>query len=142
MVYEVLIILVPFVSVVLGIAFWLYFGSKTADKVGVAQEVVKIEDAKTAAEMMLDFLYHGMDGSTRQNRECLDAGCDGHGVMRSSRDITKAVMCAHRAGGRLVLRKKDERDIESSANTMMEVKKVLSEMDIERAKQMRRKYRR
>ena len=140
--YDILIPLVPFMSVVFGIVSWLYFGAKTADRMGVAAEKVKLEDAKTATEMMLDFLSNSMEGLDRKYNECKKAGCDGYIVMRESLDIAKAVMCVHRMGGRLVLRKKDDRDIENPANSVLDVSKILSEMDIARAKIIRRKYRR
>lgn len=140
--YDVLIPLAMFISGVVGIVSWLYFGAKTADRMGVAAEMVKLEDAKTAAEMMLDFLSNSMEGLDRRHNECTKAGCDGYDVMRGSLEIAKAVMCAHRMGGRLVLRKKADRDIENPANAVLDVSKILSEMDIARAKIIRRKYRR
>ena len=62
--------------------------------------------------------------------------------MRKSKDIATLVHCVHKAGGRLVARRVERKDIECGENTVLEVKKKLTELDIERAKRVDRKYRR
>jgi hypothetical protein len=62
--------------------------------------------------------------------------------LRDSKDIATLVHCVHKVGGRLVARRVDRKDIECKTNTVLEVKKKLTELDIERAKRVNRKYRR
>lgn len=115
---------------------------KKSMMMGVRDFGIKPEDSGEAAKMLVDYLHGATDGDKRHNDECRQAGCDGGSVLRDSKDIAVLVHCVHKAGGRLVARRVDGKDIECEANTVLEVKKKLTELDIERAKRVDRKYRR
>lgn len=109
---------------------------------GVRDFRITPEDSSEAAKMLVDYLHMATDGDKRHNDECGQAGCDGYPILRKSKDIATLVHCAHKTGGRLVARRVDRKDIECEANTVLEVKKKLTELDIERAKRVNRKYER
>ena len=115
---------------------------KKSMMMGVRDFGITPEDSSEAAKMLVDYLHGATDGDKRHNDECGQAGCDGYPILRKSKDIATLVHCAHKAGGRLVARRVERKDIECGENTVLEVKKRLTELDIERAKRVDRKYRR
>lgn len=109
---------------------------------GVRDFRITPEDGREAAKMLVDYLHECTEGEKRHCDECGQAGCDGYRTLRDSKDIATLVHCVHKVGGRLVARRVERKDIECAANTVLEVKKKLTELDIERAKRVNRKYRR
>ena len=116
-------------------------GKKSA-MMGVRNFRTDAEDSREAAKMLVDYLHECTEGEKRHHDECNQAGCDGLFTLRNSKDIATLVHCAHKVGGRLVTRRVERKDIECEANTVLEVKKKLTELDIERAKRIDHKYRR
>lgn len=121
----------------------MYFGGKTLKRMGATGENIKQEDCEEATSMIVDYLNHSLwdQGRARGFAET-SAGCDSLTVLRKSREIAEVIKEVHLYGGRLVLRKVDDRDIEDARNTPLEVKKYLTGLDIARAKRVERKYRR
>lgn len=115
---------------------------KKSRTMGVRDFRIAPEDSREAAKMLVDYLHGCTEGENRHHNECSQAGCDGYMTLRDSKDIAVLVHCLHKVGGRLVARRVDRKDIECEANTVLEVKKKLTELDIERAKRVDRKYRR
>ena len=113
---------------------------KKERKMGVTSEKCDMIGCNDAARMLVDYIYHRMDGDKRQHEECIMAGCDGNIVVRESKDVGLLVNFVHKAGGRLVARRVSEKDIECENNTVLEVKKQLTELDIARAKRIKDKY--
>lgn len=114
---------------------------KKSMMMGVRDFRITPEDSREAAKMLVDYLHECTEGEKRHHDECGQAGCDGLFTLRDSKDIATLVHCVHKVGGRLVARRVDRKDIECEANTVLEVKKKLTELDIERAKRVNRKYR-
>ena len=115
---------------------------KKSVTMGVRDFRITPEDSSEAAKMLVDYLHECTEGEKRHHDECSLAGCDGLFTLRDSKDIATLVHCVHKVGGRLVARRVDRKDIECKTNTVLEVKKKLTELDIERAKRVNRKYRR
>ncbi len=115
---------------------------KKSMTMGVRDFRITPEDSREAAKMLVDYLHECTEGEKRHHDECMQAGCDGYMTLRDSKDIATLVHCVHKVGGRLVARRVERKDIECEANTVLEVKKKLTELDIERAKRVNRKYRR
>ena len=115
---------------------------KKSVTMGVRDFRITPEDSREAAKMLVDYLHECTEGEKRHHDECNQAGCDGLFTLRDSKDIATLVRCVHKVGGRLVARRVDRKDIECEMNTVLEVKKKLTELDIERAKRVNRKYRR
>lgn len=136
-----MISIVGFVLIAAAVFCMFRFTAKDMRRCRIQIEDVSLDDAITAREMMVDFLERKIREAGRRCDECKEAGCDGSLVLRDSMDIAKAIMLAHEVGGRLVLRKSGEGDVEDTLNTVLEVKKKLSEMDMERAKRLQRKQR-
>lgn len=109
---------------------------------GVRDFTIKLEDSSEAAKMLVGYLHGCTEGEKRHCGEWMYAGCDGFSTLWESKDVATLVHCVHKAGGRLVARRVEKKDIECDANTVLEVKKILSDLDIERAKRINRKYRR
>lgn len=99
-----------------------------------------LDDTLEANKMMLEFLHHSMDGDSRQWHEC-DKGCEG-AMFVMEKDITLAEMIGdiHSVGGRIVLRKVADQDIEKSENTKAVVCRVRADADVELAKSIDKKY--
>lgn len=115
---------------------------KKSMAMGVRDFRITPEDSREAAKMLVDYLHECTEGEKRHHDECNQAGCDGLFTLRDSKDIATLVRCVHKVGGRLVARRVDRKDIECETNTVLEVKKKLTALDIERAKRVSRKYRR
>lgn len=115
---------------------------KKSRMMGVRDFGITPENSGEAAKMLVDYLHGATDGDKRHNDECGQAGCDGYLILRNSKDIAVLVRCVHKAGGRIVVRRVDRKDIEREENSVLEVQKKLTELDIERAKRVGRKYRR
>lgn len=137
-----MISIIGFVLFFAAIFCMFYFTAKDMKRCRIRLENTSLDDAITAREMMVNFLEKKIRDAGRRCDECNEAGCDGSIVLRDSMDIAKAIILAHEVGGRLVLRKSGDWDVESPLNTVHEVKKKLSEMDVERAKRLERKKRR
>lgn len=134
--------IIGFVLIVAAVFCMFYFTAKDVKRCHIRLEKTSLGDANTAREMMVDFLEKKIRDVGRRCDECKEAGCDGSFVLRNSMDIAKAIILAHEVGGRLVLRKSGDGDVEDPLNTVFEVKKKLSDMDIERAKRLESKNRR
>lgn len=115
------------------------YGGRRAKRLGVKGEIVKSEDCMVAVEMLIDYLNDSLSLEDRIINGT-DTGCDGLAVLRNSRELADFVAKVHENGGRLVLRKKSDEDIECGENTRLEVEKILSDMDIARAKRIRNNY--
>lgn len=128
------------------LAVFLFLGkmqdAKKRDMLGCREKETKIENCTEAAHMMVNFMHDGMNGDTRQHNECKQAGCDGLFTIKDSKDIVSLVKLVHLTGGRLVVRRVESKDIECEKNTVLEVKKILSDMDIARARHIDDKFRR
>ena len=134
--------------IIIGLFFLFAFLVEDSRKVsrrmkaaGARLKRVKTEDGMEASHMMNDYIYELMDKDERQHKECDLAGCSGHCVMRNSKEIKALVVFAHLAGGRLVVRRVSDKDIEVEKHTKLEVQKILSDMDIARARSIDAKYR-
>ena len=106
---------------------------KRCSMMGVHDCSADMEDCREAADMMVRFIHEGMEGTGRFHDECNQAGCDGFFTLTGSADIAALVRSAHLVGGRLVVRRVDDKDIECEKNTVLEVKDALADMDYERS---------
>lgn len=110
----------------------MYYGGNQMSRIGAVHEA-PYEECEEAKRMLLKWIMDEFDNQGRVENDT-DAGCSSPYVMTESREITMLVKKVHENGGRLVLRKQADHDIECAANTGLEVRKQLSEMDIRRAK--------
>lgn len=144
-VMEVLFPVMVVLFIVAVIAYKLLLGKvegMRSSMMGVNDCDTSMEDSKESAGMMVQFIQDGMSGDGRIHNECMEAGCDGYFTLAESKDISFLVETAHLAGGRLVVRRVADRDIECASNTALEVKKELTDLDISRAKRIESRYRR
>lgn len=139
--WEGLFLLVLIGAIVVFAWSMLWAKSKQNSRFKISNKEVFMDDCIEAAKMMVNFIYDGID-EKRKHNECKDAGCDGYFTLLDSKDIASLVMISHKMGGRIVLRKIADNDIEKVDNTVLNVKKKLSELDISRAKRIDQKYRR
>ena len=137
-----MISIIGFVLIVAAVFCMFYFTAKDMRRCRIRLEKISLDDAITARKMMVDFLEKKIREVGRRCDECKEAGCDGSFVLRESMDIVKTIILAHEVGGRLVLKKSGDGDVENPLNAVLDVKKKLSDMDIERAKRLERKNRR
>lgn len=115
---------------------------KRCSMMGVRDYRITMDDSKESSRMLVEFIGECLDMDKRRFKECELAGCDGEMTIRNSKDVAVLINCAHKAGGRIVARRVDSKDIECEENSVFEVKKKLTAMDIERAKRIDRKFRR
>lgn len=134
----------PVISLFVTLAVIFRYNGRDAERLGVnlGRTDVSTESARMATEMMVRFMEEGMTADGREVDECMDAGCDGTYTLKDSSEAARLVALSHKTGGRLVLRKVAGKDIEAASNTVLEVKKKLTDLDIARAKRIERKYRR
>lgn len=137
------------VLITIGLFFLFAFLAEDSRKVsrrmktaGMRPKMVKTEDCIEVSHMLNDYIHEVMDDDARQYNECDLAGCSGHNVMRNSKDIRSLVVFAHMAGGRLVVRRVSDEDIEDKKHTPLKVKMLLSDLDIARARSVDAKYKR
>ena len=132
-------ILVACVLVVsIGVGFTnIYFGAKHAGRIG-QNGMVNDEDCAESADMLVSFIDDSLytDGRSELKES---VGCTGLSLLYDSKDVKSLVKKTHQLGGRLVLRKESNGDIERPENTVVEVQKKLEEMDIKRSKLIRRR---
>lgn len=124
--------------------FGMYSGKVTLRQMkrfGAPMDICERVSCEEASRMMVDFLIDSLEADGRGHRET-DAGCSGLSVLRESKDIPKLIDAVHVVGGRLVLRKRMDCDIENSSNGKTEVQKELSRLDADRSKRVKQKYRR
>ena len=117
-----------------------YFGGKHLNRFG-ATSLVKFEDCEESKRMLLGFIEDALHEQKRRE-SATKVGCSGPFVLMNSKEIAILIKKVHETGGRLVLRKVSDCDIECPENTVLDVKKQLSEMDIRRAKKYQQKKRR
>lgn len=132
------------ISLFIAIAVMFHYAGRDAARLGanLGKIDADTESARIAAEMMVRFMEEGMTADGRKVDECMDAGCDGSYILEDSSDVARVVELSHKTGGRLVLRKVAGKDIEAAVNTVLKVKKRLTDLDISRAKRIELKYRR
>lgn len=80
--------------------------------------------------------------SQKRTSETEEAGCTSLLVLCNSNDLVKLIEITHLIGGQIVLRKVCDQDIEDIKYTKVDVQKVMTKLDIERAKRIERKKRR
>lgn len=113
-----------------------------ARRMGRRDRRIRTSDCRESVVLLVSFISGKIHRSARKWNECQEAGCDGSSILMDSKDISVLVKAAHSVGGQLVVRKVADHDIECDKNTVLEVKKKLTDLDIERAKRIRRKERR
>lgn len=92
------------------------------------------ENLKTSVKMLIGFMSKGMGGRSDRYDECFKAGCTGSSILSNSSDLAKLVKLVHLSRGRLVVRKVSDSDIDK--HSIIEVKRILSALDISRAKRI------
>lgn len=110
--------------------------SKRVKKLGVPTQIVKAEDCRVATQMLVDYLWDNIYKQGREDKET-SSGCDPLGVLRNSKDIASLIEEVHMCGGRLVVRKVSDSDIECQENTCIKVSQYLSELDMARARRLK-----
>lgn len=123
--------------------FVVYSGNvslKQARRFGVRAYSCSEEDSEEATKMLVDFLSDSLQADERVYKET-EVGCDSLFVLRGSKDISRLIKVVHLMGGRLVLRKKLDGDIECIGNGKDDVRKRLTELDIERSKRINNEIR-
>ena len=117
--------------------------SRRKEKAGIRKQgMPKLDDSIEATHMLVGYINEVMDKEGRQHHECNLAGCSGYFSLYESSDIRRLLMHVHMAGGRLVVRRVSGDDIEDKKHTTFDVKKILSNLDIARARRIDAKYRR
>lgn len=91
----------------------------------------------TLAEILTRFISDNT--SVKGLSEFMRLDCTGLCILRESKDVSKLIDMIHGTGGRLVLRRVSDTDIENEKNTVLEVKKILTEMDIKRYRVVKKK---
>lgn len=135
----------PFVLFIVCVSSIVLFGivkAKLSKKFKIKVDYASWESCDQAKKMLLRFLYDSMDGLERRHSECVSAKCHGLSTLWDSADCTELIDLVHSTGGRLVLRKKSDDDIEVSEHTPDEFHKILKRLDVSRQRMHRKKNRR
>lgn len=132
---------VLFIVLVISIVLFFIVKSKISKKFKIKVDYASRENCDQAKKMLLRFLYDSMDGLERRHSECISAKCHGLSTLWDSADCTELIDLVHSTGGRLVLRKKSNDDIEVSEHTPDEFQKILKRFDVSRQRMHRNKNR-
>ena len=138
--FPLLIVCVIFAMLGLGITN-AYYGSKQMRRIG-AVHMTQYEDCDEAKRMLVGYIEDALRKQERMGPDNRNIGCSSLWVLSDSKEITLLIKKVHENGGRLVLRKKSDCDIECPENTELEVRKQLTDMDIRRAKAIESRRRR
>ena len=133
------LLFVDLIAILAAVITRFVYGSRQWKRIGINGEEIKEEECREAAAMLTDFLDTKLDESGKRFEES-SVGTEGLMTLRESKDVMLLVKHVHECGGRVVIRKISGEDLERNENTALEVKKKLSDMDIERAKRVNAKY--
>lgn len=123
-------------AVSLGVGFTnIYFGAKHAARIG-QNGIINDEDCAESADMVVSFIDDSLYADGRSELK-ESVGCTGLSLLCDSKDVKNLIKKVHQLGGRIVLRKESNRDIERPENTTIEIQKKLEEMDIKRSELIR-----
>ena len=114
------------------------YGGKKLRRLG-SIGVVDKSDCTESTKMLIDYLSDSAK-STGRSLLSMEVGCDNVFDLRKSKDIARLICKVHEFGGRLVLRRISNEDIECIEHSNLETEKILTDMDIARAKKIIDKY--
>ena len=108
---------------------------------GFPKEAPVLDDSFEAARQALSFINDRLDGRPDKWDSCKKTGSSGYFTMLESTDIAEFFRYAHFAGCEVVIRQKDDKDIEDPKNTPEKFDEWCSDMYQARRARYERKNR-
>ena len=134
------ILVLSLLSILAFVVNEMYIAGKYIKKMHI-REIVKEDECIEARNLLL---FHLMEDGISQKRtsETEETGCTSLLVLCNSNDLVKLIEITHLIGGQIVLRKVCDQDIEDKKYAKIDVQKVMTKLDIDRAKRIERRKRR